>query len=127
MARHIIEGAYSHGKENIGFGLSLFEFKEGDNIIIYSPAIDLSGYGKNVDEAQKSFEIAMEEFLRYTMNKGTFEKVLRKLGWNISGGKNKKKYNQPFLDKLLQEKDYLQEIIREKEFRKFQHQVNFSC
>ncbi len=127
MAKHIIEGKYSHGKNNLEFILSLIEFNEDDNIIIYSPAIDLSGYGKSREEAQKSFENAMEEFYRYTMNKGTFETILKKLGWNIKGSKNKRKYIQPFLDKLLQEKEYLQEIVREKDFRKFQHQVNLSC
>lgn len=50
--------------------LSLIPFNEGDVIIIYSPALDLSGYGYNEKEAKESFEITLEEFLNYIIEKG---------------------------------------------------------
>lgn len=49
--------------------------------IIYSPALDLSGYGNTINEAKESFKIALEEFIRYTLNENTFNDVMKKLGW----------------------------------------------
>ena len=42
----------------INVSLDVFSYKEGDVRIMYSPALDLSGYGKNVEEAKRSFEIS---------------------------------------------------------------------
>jgi len=71
------------GKYHVG--LSLVEFIEDDVTIIYSPALYLSGYGKNETEAKESFYTAMEEFFLYTAIKKTFDKVLKQLGWNNLG------------------------------------------
>ncbi len=60
-------------------GLSLVEFMEDNVTIIYSPALDLSGYGKSKIEAKKSFSEALQEFFRYTNNKKTLDKVLKNL------------------------------------------------
>ena len=85
-----------HFNDQIGFpgyvfqvGLSLIEFNENDVNIVYSPALDISGYGYNSDEAKNSFNIALHEFFQYTNNKKTFDKVLIELGWTIKGSKKK--------------------------------------
>ena len=78
---------FGNGKYHVG--LSLVEFKEEDVTIIYSPALDLSGYGHSEVEAKNSFSEALQEFFRYTNNKKTLDKVLKKLGWSIKGSKKK--------------------------------------
>jgi len=80
-----------------GVVLSLIWFKESKVYIINSPSLDLSGYGKNFDEAMKSFRITLEEFLRYTLNKGTLQTELKKHGWRAKAKKisvNNKKTGQ---------------------------------
>ncbi len=125
MSNYKFEGNFKNITSAIDVMLSLLSFEEDNTTIIYSPALDLSGYGKNDKEAKKSFEIALEEFLRYSINKGTFEKVLKKLGWKLSGRKSTRKYKQPYLDHLLRENKYLSDIVREKEFHRINEKVSF--
>jgi hypothetical protein len=79
---------FGNGKYHVG--LSLVEFEEDNVTIIYSPALDLSGYGYNHSEAKSSFSEALHEFFRYTSNKNTLDKVLKELGWNVKGSKTKR-------------------------------------
>ncbi|HON53773.1 MAG TPA: hypothetical protein PLS12_11235, partial [Bacteroidales bacterium] len=51
--------------------LSLIKFKEDKAAIIYSPALDLSGYGNTFEDAKKSFSTTLQEFIKYTHNKRT--------------------------------------------------------
>lgn len=95
--------------------LSIIQFKEGKNTILFCPALEITGYGATEIEAKKSFEITLQEFLRYTIKKKTLHKELERLGWTIKG----KKIIQPeFSDLLLKNKD-LHSIVDKKEFRKF--------
>lgn len=47
-------------------------FKEGDVHIIYSPSLDISGYGYTEAETQRSFEIAYSEYLRFSEEKDSY-------------------------------------------------------
>ena len=105
--------------------LSLLKFKEDHVFIIYSPSLDLSGYGKDTRSAKRSFEIAMEEFVSYTANKGTLVKELERLGWKITGSRTKPKYQPPYLDQMFTERPYLGEIFRNKEFHRYEEEVLF--
>ena len=117
------KGKYGDTRGHLDVRLSMLKFKEDDVLIIYSPALDLSGYGKDLRSAKRSFEIAMEEFARYTTNKGTLEKELKRLGWKITGTKRAPMYQQPFLDELFTKRTYLGEIFRDKEFHRFEQEV----
>lgn len=98
----------------------VFQFQEGENYILYSPALDLSGYGKTEQEATESFEEAFTEFMRYSHNKNTTRSVLVNLGWKINKyTKKRKKFIAPSLPELLERDSYLGEIFTEKDFRKF--------
>jgi len=121
MGKMKVQGHFNHAKGLVHVNLALISFKENDVAIIYSPALDLIGYGNTVDEAKRSFEINLEEFIRYTTNKGTFFVELEKYGWNIS--KREKSYTSPHLDDLLRTNDYLSDIIRDKEFQKYNQDV----
>lgn len=125
MAKLQFDGNYKGASSEIRVRLSLLQFEEDGVAIIYSPALDLSGYGKTEKEAQKSFEITLDEFFRYTENKGTFESELKKMGWKFSGKKKSRKYQQPHLDDLLRDNKYLSDIVREKEFHRINREVSF--
>ena len=52
--------------------LDTITFKEGDVHIIYSPSLDISGYGYTESEAKRSFEIAYSEYLRFSEEKDSY-------------------------------------------------------
>jgi len=111
---------YRDGRNWVNVKLSLIEFEEDGLYFVYSPALDLTGYGKTEVEAKESYNIAMEEFLTYTTHKETVFEELERLGWTIS---KKKKISAPSLPELLQSRSYLEEIFTEKQFRKTDENV----
>lgn len=122
-----------HLKANLGFdsdgyhvGLSLVEFEEDNVTIIYSPALDLSGYGYNHSEAKNSFSEALHEFFRYTNNKKTLDKVLKDLGWNIKGSKKKPKFNPPKDSELIAINPLYNEIVNNKNYKVSREDVEFA-
>lgn len=60
--------------------LKLEYFQEDGFQFIHSPLFKLTGYGHTVNEAEKSFIITFEEFLRYTEENKTLDKELVNLG-----------------------------------------------
>ena len=57
--------------------------QQGDYYVAYCPALELSSYGDSEKDAKEGFEEALNIFLKDTYEKGTFEKVLLKLGWSL--------------------------------------------
>jgi hypothetical protein len=106
--------------------LSLIEFNEDDVTIVYSPALNLSGYGYNPDEAKQSFNIALNEFFRYTQNKKTFNEVLIELGWAMNGSKNKSKIEAPSNTDLIAKNPLYSEIVNSKNYRVYNEDVEFA-
>ena len=76
--------------------VSVLILQEGDYYVAYSPALELSSYGKSVVEAKKSFAQVLKIFVEETERKGTFEKVLLGLGWTLQQ-KPSFKYQPPEL------------------------------
>ena len=60
--------------------LSLFTFIEENVHVVYSPALDLYGYGNDEHEARHSFEVALQEYIRHTAEHKTLDKDLKKYG-----------------------------------------------
>jgi hypothetical protein len=82
-----VNTAPSFDKDKYHIGLSLVEFIEDGVTIIYSPSLDLSGYGYDPDEARTSFDASLKEFFRFTKENGNLYNVLKGLGWSIQGSK----------------------------------------
>ena len=121
-----------HFNGQIGFpgyvfqvGLSLIEFNENDVTIVYSPALNISGYGYNSDEAKNSFKIALHEFFQYTNNKKTFDKVLKELGWTFKGSKKKPKMEAPLNSDLISKNPLYNDIINSKNYKVYKEDVEF--
>jgi hypothetical protein len=115
---------FDNGKYHVG--LSLIEFQEDNVIIIYSPALDLSGYGYSVDEAKKSFSEALHEFFRYTTTKKTIDKVLKDLGWSVRGTKKKPKFDPPKDSDLVHTNPLYNEIVNSKSYKVSREDVEFA-
>lgn len=119
-------GKFGFPKGAIHVGLSLIEFIEDDVTIIYSPALNLSGYGYTPDEAKVSFNTALHEFFRYTSNKETIDAVLKELGWTIKGGKKKPKIQAPLNSDLIAKNPLYNEIINSKNYKVYSEDVEFA-
>ncbi|SRR5680860_922046 len=118
-----------HLKADVGkyhVGLSLVEFEEDNVTIIYSPALDLSGYGYSKEEAKESFYEALHEFFRYTSNKRTLDKVLKDLGWAVRGSKKNPKFNPPTDSDLVSSNPLFNEIVNNKSYRVSRENVEFA-
>ncbi len=107
-------------------GLSLIEFIEDGVTIVYSPALDLSGYGNNETEAKQSFTEAIDEFFRYTSEKNTFDKVLINLGWTINGSEKKLEFNPPKDSDLVASNSLYNEIVNNKSYKVSRQELEFS-
>jgi hypothetical protein len=114
-------GKYNFPGKQLHVSLSFIEFTEDNNTILYCPALDLSGYGKDVEEAKNSFEIVLEEFLRYTMNKKTFLKELKNLGWKVKS--ESKPFIPPPMTYLLRKNEYFSHVFNQNSFKKYDQQV----
>jgi len=118
MARLDIKASFTNPKGNIEVRLSLILFKEDNIHYVYSPALDLTGYGKTEKEASDSFELMLKEFIKYTTNKKTLFDELKRLGWRVSGTKNKRKVSAPSMAELLRDNEQFNEIVNEHEYTK---------
>jgi len=71
------------GNRVVNVVLEVQLIKEGDYIVSYCPALELSSFGITEDEAKEGFDGALEIFLQDTHEKGTLERVLLDLGWSL--------------------------------------------
>jgi len=70
----------SHMKK-INFKISVTIFKEGNNFVAYTPALDLSTSGKTFEQVRKRFTEAVDVFFEEIEKMGTTDEVLGGLGW----------------------------------------------
>jgi len=59
------KGVWNGEKEQVHVNVPLILFEEDGAQIVYCPALDVSGYGKDETEAKQSFEVSLGEFFRY--------------------------------------------------------------
>lgn len=113
MAKYIFESDFKNKTDNVKVKLLLVHFEDESNIhFIYSPHLDLTGYGKKLDEAKESFKIVFENFVDYTLKKRTIGKVLKNLGWELKGNvKKPKRILAPSITSVIKENDYVSEIF----------------
>ena len=113
MAPYIFEGKYRSNEASVRVKLLLVQFKDENGVhFIYSPHLDLTGYGTDPDEAKRSFEIVFEDFVDYTLKKKTLGKVLTGLGWELKGSSKKpKKILSPSIKSVIKDNEYVSEIF----------------
>jgi predicted RNase H-like HicB family nuclease len=71
------------GDRVVNVSLEVDLIKQGDYIVSYCEALELSSFGITEEEAKEGFEGALETFLKETHEKGTLERVLLDLGWGL--------------------------------------------
>lgn len=113
MSKYLFEGDYSNKVGNVKVKLLLVNFQDEENIhFVYSPHLDLTGYGNSIEEAKESFRIVFEDFVDYTLKKKTIGKVLKNLGWSLKGTlKRPKNILAPSITSVISNNDYVSEIF----------------
>ncbi len=111
--------------EKIKIRLTLFEFKEDSNFILYSPSLDISGYGKTVAAAKKSFDITIQETISYCYKNNTLSALLTSLGWYKGIGANSI-YKSPSLASKINTNEYLQDVLNKHEQVTLKNNVELS-
>jgi hypothetical protein len=129
MAQYIFEGKYQNKSANVKVKLLLFHFEDGNKVhFIYSPHLDVTGYGNNFEEARKSFEIVFEDFVDYTLKKKTLGKVLSGLGWKLKGSAQRpKKVIAPSITSVIKNNEYVSEIFDKYPVNTYHQEVGLPC
>ena len=89
----VFTGQFTTGGSTVRAKLEMYMFQEDGVYIVYCPALDLSAYGQNEEEARKAFEQTFEMHFTYCINKKSLYEDLKKHGWTIKGKKQKKDKN----------------------------------
>ncbi|WP_282043357.1 hypothetical protein [Winogradskyella flava] len=113
---------YSDGNQTVEFSVSIFLWEEESVFYVYSPALDLTGYGLTKEEARESFETVLEEFVKYTHNKKTIFKELENLGWAVN--KRRKRVVSPDFEDLLSENEHFRHLYKSKDLVRDSSNVN---
>ena len=125
MAEYLFKGGYKNKAGEVKVNLLLIHFKDESNIhFIYSPHLDITGYGQSLKDAKKSFEIVFEDFVDYTLKKKTLGKILTKLGWELKGTlKRPRKVLAPSITSIISQNDYISEIFDKYPVNTFHQEV----
>ena len=125
MSQYLFKKGINKDSNMIHVRLLLIHFKDENKVnFIYSPHLDLTGYGNNISEAKTSFEIVFDDFLDYTIKKNTIGKVLEKLGWQLKGSiKKPKKIIAPSITSIIKENDYISDIFDKYSTKTFHQEV----
>ncbi|MFC4219399.1 hypothetical protein [Flagellimonas marina] len=95
-------------KQNIFVRVNRMIGQKDDSWVVYSPSLEVSGYGSSKEEAMETFELDMEGFMDslFAMSRKEQQRFLFELGWKKSKFFNKQ-YSKAYIDKdgILQNLD----------------------
>ena len=105
----------------------LFSFQDEDNYIVYSPQLDISGYGKTQKEALSSFDYCLAGFLDYSVKNETLFDELTCLGWKLKKGTNNnlKQIKAPSWSDIIKKNQSLKVLLSEYNISTQQIEVEF--
>ncbi|MEX8549035.1 MAG: hypothetical protein V5804_15660 [Mucilaginibacter sp.] len=109
MGKHRVEAKLSANKARANVIVDTVTWEENGIHFHYAPALDLTGYGNTQEEAFQSFNIQIDEFLTYVLNKGTVYDELERLGWTVN--KKKKQITAPIEADLLADNETYRNLI----------------
>jgi hypothetical protein len=118
----LITGTWKNDTKTIRFNLPLILFEEEGAQIVYCPALDVSGYGDDENQAIDSFQVCLGEFLLYTVHKKTFHSELQRLGWKLKKS-GRKPMVPPDMVRLLDNNDNFSRIFNNFPFRKIDRPI----
>ncbi len=125
MSQYIFEGKYEKSAGEIKVKLFLIHFIDENGIhLIFSPHLDITGYGNTIEDARSSFEIVLEDFVDYTLKEKTLGKVLSNLGWKIDEiHKNPRRLLAPSITSVIKDNQYVSDIFDKYQVNTFHQEV----
>jgi hypothetical protein len=118
-------GCFGNKDHKIEFSLLVYSFMEENIVCLYSPQLNVTGYGMDEAEAQESFEATLAEFFSYTTHKRTLLKELEGLGWKIRSKRRSHVYTPPIYENQISHSSQLVELLKSgKELKRFNHSVS---
>ena len=124
MAKAQFNGTFKQGNFKINIQLSLYIWEEDQFTFVYSPALDLTGYGESEESAKSSFELTLKEFVSYTHNKNTIFDELERLGWTVN--RKKKRIHAPNLEELISDNSGFKHILKKANLRSEKRDVQLA-
>lgn len=115
MAKARFKGTFNQGEYLISVSLSLYLWDEKGITFVYSPALDITGYGNSEEEAKKSFRVTLDEFVGYTHKKKTIFDELESLGWTVN--RKKKRLHAPDLEELRTDNVAFRDLLKKNNVR----------
>lgn len=109
-------------EHSITIKIPVILFKEDGVTIAYSPSVNIYGYGETESAAKKSFEVSVEEFFRYTLNKNTLKSELEALGWKVKG--DARKCTPPDISVSLAKNAEFRKIFDSQSFKKINRGIS---
>lgn len=100
--------------QKIEIQLDMIDFVENGIFCTYAPALDLVGYGKTQEAARQSFEVVMQEYIEFTIDKKTLAADLQKHGWTVSDNH----LDPPSFTWLLENNAQVKEVYDSHDFSK---------
>ena len=90
--------------------LDIYTFTNDGYEVVYCPALDISAYGDDKEQAKASFEFRFGEYLKYCLAKNTLLKDLQHHGWKIKSLKQKR-VKSPTVQEMLSRNKELKTIL----------------
>lgn len=118
MDIHSFKAEYHSGGVECNFNLGVYIFKEGDFYISYCPALDISGYGLNEEEAKESFGEVMRQYITYCVEHGTLAEDLRKHGWKVKSDGDGL-FKSPDTESMLKRNPDFKDLLDNKEYSRY--------
>ena len=124
-ANYPINVDFKNATAHVKARIVLISFQEGSDYIVYSPHLEVTGYGKNQEEAMESFNHCLGVFLDYTVKKETLHEELISLGWAIQKGsaQRPKKIKAPNWSDLIQNNTELAQLLNTHDISTMQREV----
>lgn len=123
MAKVNFSAKLKNSRAIVDTHLSLLSFVEDDIYYLYSPELDIYGYGQSETQARDSFTTTFKATISYMGNKSTLTEELRSLGWTVKKNKNRVLYTPPLFSHLIEENEEVRNIVNNKVYTKYNHAV----
>jgi hypothetical protein len=123
MAKINFSAKLKNSKTIVDIQLTLLSFVEDDLYYVFSPELDIYGYGQSKSQARDSFTTTFKETMSYMVNKNTLSKELKSLGWTVKKNKKGVLYIPPLFSHIIEENDEVKNIVNTKAYTKYNHAV----
>lgn len=116
MDKSQFDASFKGQNVKIDVSLELYIWEEDGDHYVYAPALDLIGSGDSEEEAKESFQIVLEEYMKYTYNKSTLFDDLEEHGWYVN--RKKKRVQAPTFEELEEDRDTLKDVLKSGNYHK---------